>query len=56
MEACLAVEKDVEKVLSKFTSINDHTQRVLLELIDQINSLKQELQNGMYFPLFKIAT
>ncbi|KAL1505960.1 hypothetical protein ABEB36_005403 [Hypothenemus hampei] len=46
MEACLAVEKDVEKVLSKFNGINEHSEQVLSELIDQVNSLKEELENA----------
>ncbi|XP_066248967.1 E3 ubiquitin-protein ligase RMND5A [Euwallacea similis] len=46
MEACLAVEKDVEKVIAKFTGINEHGKRVLSDLVDQISSLKQELQNA----------
>ncbi|CAG9764997.1 unnamed protein product [Ceutorhynchus assimilis] len=46
MEAVLAVEKDVDKVLSKFTGINDHSRRVLTDLIDQMNNLKEELENA----------
>ena len=46
MEACLAVEKDVDKVLSKFGAINEHSKRVLTELVTQIENLKAELQNG----------
>lgn len=47
MEACLAVEREVDKVLSKFGSINDHADRVLGELLMYIEGLKTELQNGM---------
>lgn len=54
MEACLAVEKDVDKVLTKFNGINEHSKRVLSELIDQINSLKEELQNGKFLCLERI--
>lgn len=46
MEACLAVEKDVDKVLTKFESINDHSNRVLSELVNQLDDLKNELQNA----------
>lgn len=46
MEACLAVEKEVDRVHSKFTGINDHANRVLGDLINQIQDLKQELQNA----------
>lgn len=46
MEACLAVEKEVDKVFSKFTGINEHASRTLNDLIVQIGNLKSELQNG----------
>lgn len=46
MEACLAVEKEVDRVLSKFGGINEHARRVLSDLINQIQSLKEEYQNG----------
>ncbi|ERL93900.1 E3 ubiquitin-protein ligase RMND5A isoform X1 [Dendroctonus ponderosae] len=46
MESCLAVEKDVVKVLTKFNAFNDHSKRVVTELIEQINGLKAELQNA----------
>lgn len=48
MEACLAVEKEVDKVISKFDVINDHAKRVLSDLMKQVESLKEELQNGKY--------
>lgn len=47
----MAVEKDVDKVLTKFNGINEHSKRVLSELIDQINNLKEELQNGKFLCL-----
>ncbi|CAH0559516.1 unnamed protein product [Brassicogethes aeneus] len=43
MEGCLAVEKEVDRVFSKFGGINDHAQRVLTELTTQIEALKDEL-------------
>lgn len=46
MEACLAVEREVDKVLSKFGSINDHADRTLGDLLAYIEGLKSELQNG----------
>lgn len=47
MEACLAVEKEVDRVLSKFTGINDHAKRVLADLVVQIQNLKEEYQHGI---------
>lgn len=46
MEACLAVEKEVDRVFSKFGGINEHAKRVLSDLVNQIQSLKEEYQNG----------
>nr|CAH7735717.1 unnamed protein product [Callosobruchus chinensis] len=45
MEACLAVEKEVDRVFSKFGGINEHAKRVLTDLIKQIQNLKEEYQN-----------
>ncbi|KAJ8968129.1 hypothetical protein NQ314_002450 [Rhamnusium bicolor] len=46
MEACLAVEKEVDRVFSKFGGINDHAKRVLSDLVTQIQSLKEEYQSA----------
>jgi len=43
MEACVAVEREVDKVLSKFGSINDHAERILSDITSHIESLKNEL-------------
>lgn len=42
----MSVEKEVDKVLSKFSSINDHANKVLGDLIAHIESLYQELNNA----------
>ncbi|XP_018320811.1 protein RMD5 homolog A [Agrilus planipennis] len=41
MDACLAVEKEIDKVLTKFNGINEHASRVLNELVSQVESLKE---------------
>lgn len=46
MDACLAVEKEVQKVSSKFFSVNDNASKNLNELIAYINGIKQELAEG----------
>lgn len=46
MEACLAVEKEVDKLLSKFGGISEHAKRILPDLLTQIQKLKEEYQNG----------
>lgn len=51
MEACIAVEKEVDKLLSKFGGINEHAKRILPDLLTQIQTLKEEYQNGKYYKL-----
>lgn len=46
MEACLAVEKEIDRVLTKFGDINGNTGRILSDLITHIERLKTELENG----------
>lgn len=46
MEACNAVEREVDKVLSKFGGINEHAERVLQDITGNIDSLKKELESG----------
>lgn len=45
MDACLAVEREVDKVLNKFTSIKDHSEQVLEDLCCCVQSLQQEYEN-----------
>lgn len=46
MEACNAVEREVDKVLLKFGAINEHAETVLRDLINHIESLKKEFEEG----------
>ncbi|XP_070158716.1 E3 ubiquitin-protein ligase RMND5A isoform X2 [Polyergus mexicanus] len=46
MEACNAVEREVDKVLSKFGAINEHAEAVLRDLINHIQSLKKDLEEA----------
>jgi len=48
MEACNAVEREVDKVLSKFGAINEHAETVLRDLINHIQSLKKDLEEGKW--------
>ncbi|XP_067656917.1 E3 ubiquitin-protein ligase RMND5A-like isoform X1 [Haliotis asinina] len=43
MEACAAVEREIDRVLSKFTSLHNHSQRTVEELSTSIESLRREL-------------
>ena len=44
MEACNAVEREVDKVLLKFGAINEHAVNVLRDLITEIETLKKEFK------------
>jgi hypothetical protein len=46
MDACLAVEKEIDRVLSKFGDINENTGRILNDLITHIDRLKTDLESG----------
>lgn len=46
MDACLAVEKEVDRVLSKFGNISEHADRVIADLIAYIENINSELQQG----------
>ncbi|KAL1122606.1 hypothetical protein AAG570_002936 [Ranatra chinensis] len=43
MEACIAVEREVDKVLTKFGSINEHAERTLHDITSHIEALRNEL-------------
>ncbi|XP_022662303.1 protein RMD5 homolog A-like [Varroa jacobsoni] len=43
MEACIAVEKEVDKVVSKLESFEKHQAKTLQELIDTVSSMEQEI-------------
>lgn len=57
MEACVAVDREVEKVLTKFGGINEHASRVLKDVTKHIESIKNELDESKfyYFYLGEIA-
>lgn len=46
MEACNAVEREVDKILLKFGVVNEHAETVLQDLINHIESLKKEFAEG----------
>lgn len=46
MEACNMVERELDKVLLKLTDINDQAGAVLQDLINEIETLKRELDEG----------
>ena len=48
MDACLAVEREIDKVLTKFADIDRHATSTLQELLAYVQGIKQELHEGMY--------
>lgn len=43
MESCIAVEREVDKVISKFGTINEHVERTLQDVTSHIEDLRKEL-------------
>jgi len=57
MEACTAVEKEIDKIVAKFASIKEHGSRNIDETIEFLSSIKPELEQGkehrfFFFKLF----
>lgn len=48
MESCAAVEKEVDKVITKFSAINDHSQRIIGDVIVLIEKLRSSIEEGEY--------
>ena len=46
MEACLAVEREIEKVLGKFNDIDRHAINTLQDLLNHVQGIKQDLGEG----------
>lgn len=49
MDSCIGVEQDLDKAIMKFNNINDHTSRVLQDIIDQVEDLRKELSKRECF-------
>ena len=48
MDACVGVEREVVKVLDKFTNLRDQNVRSIDELLLIVKNAREELQNGKY--------
>ena len=44
MDSCAGVEREVDKVLTKFGNINEHANRVLQDISNHVEGLKQEFE------------
>lgn len=58
MDACLAVEREVDKVIAKFGDIRQSYSDVFQQLIDDIETVKNNLQtnDANESKLFNIST
>ncbi|XP_068629770.1 E3 ubiquitin-protein transferase RMND5B isoform X2 [Battus philenor] len=43
MDSCMGVEQDLDKATSKFNALNEHTNKVLEDIISQVEDLKKEI-------------
>lgn len=46
MDSCGAVEKEIDRVLSKFNDINENSRRILRDLISHLDYLRTEFESG----------
>jgi hypothetical protein len=46
MDACIGVEREVLKVLDKFTNLRDQNVRNIDDLLNIVRNARTELQNG----------
>lgn len=54
MDSCQAVEKEIDKVIQKFTGIQSHSTRVLDDAIKYIEQLKSSIEEGKLSPYYLI--
>lgn len=48
MDSCQAVEKEIDKVIQKFSGIQSHSTRVLDDAIKYIEQLKSSIEEGKF--------
>lgn len=53
MDSCGAVDKELERVITKFTAIRGHSERVLNDVTTHFEELKASIGEGKinFFPL-----
>lgn len=49
MDSCANVEKELDKVFSKFGAFKEHLNRTLTELIEHVDSIQCEFVQSMRF-------
>lgn len=48
MESCNAVERELDKVITNFNGINEHSERTLRDLSNHIEALKKEIDESRF--------
>lgn len=43
MDSCIGVEQDLDKAITKFTNLNEHTDEVLQDIINKVEELRREI-------------
>lgn len=46
MDACEAVEKELQRVISKFTGVHEHAKRMLGDVVKNFEDLKSSIAEG----------
>lgn len=54
MDACLSVERELERLSQKYNNIKEHTDTSLAELSNQISNVQEELSKSEKEATFKI--
>lgn len=49
MDACGAVEKDLDRVITKFTGIRSHSERVISDITTHFEELRESIGEGNHF-------
>lgn len=48
MEACEAVEKELQRVITKFTGVHEHSKRLLGDVTNNFEDLRSTLAEGTF--------
>lgn len=48
MDACIAVERELDRVLSKFSGLQEHDRKTLDDIAQYVQNIRRELVDGRY--------
>ena len=49
MDSCLSVEREIDKVLAKFSGLNEHSVNTIEDFICSVENIRRELAEGNNF-------